>query len=140
VVGTLQAPRHPPAPPRTSAVTPTPASSAPSTLAAGATWFAGSGTITWTNDDEPIVRDIQDRLALLRYLVPLQNNTLYADSRRTTDEVQWQPLPDRLGFYQNATDSAIRAFEFDYMQGRHGRPPGTGCSSETYAALVAATG
>jgi hypothetical protein len=96
-------------------------------------------TITWTNDDEPLVRDIQSRLASLHYLTPIQNGTLYAVTRRTTNDVPWTAVPDRLGYYQNATDSAIRAFEFDYLQHRQGQLPGSGCSSQTYQALVNAT-
>jgi hypothetical protein len=63
----------------------------------------------------------------------------YADTSRTTNQAGWRTHPDNAGYYQNATDSAVRAFEFDYLQHDQGSPPGPGCDAQTYQALVNAT-
>jgi len=96
-------------------------------------------TITWTNGAEPIVQDIQLRLASLHYLMPVEGGSQFAMTQRTYNEVQWHAPPDGFGYYQNATDSAIRAFEYDYLQHHHGQLPSGGCSNQTYQALVNAT-
>jgi hypothetical protein len=128
-----------------SAATPpgAPAPAGPSTHPIAAVPADGVGasfaTIYWTTDSEPLVLDIQQRLDRLGYLRPAQGASQYTITQRTFDDVQWHPNPDGAGYYQNSTDSAVRAFEFDYLQHRRGQLPGGGCSSQTYQALVRAT-
>ena len=100
--------------------------------------MASFATIYWTNSPDSRVADIQNRLAQLNYL-QLTRDGQYADSYRTQIEAGWRAHPDSVGIYQNATDAAVNAFEFDYMQHDQGSPPGPGCSYQTYQALVAAT-
>jgi peptidoglycan hydrolase-like protein with peptidoglycan-binding domain len=95
-------------------------------------------TIYWTDWFDPRVADIQRRLAQLNYLTPNTNNE-YVDSARTLSQMQWRPRPDNVGYYQNTTDAAVRAFEFDYIQHDQGTPPNQGCDTATYQALVDAT-
>jgi hypothetical protein len=101
---------------------------------------ASFATIYWTTTPEPIVVDIQTRLARLGYLELSADGSRYYVTQRTSNDVQSQSVPDGVGYYQNSTDAAIRAFEFDYLQHRQGQLPGSGCSSQTYTALVQATG
>jgi hypothetical protein len=138
--------RASPSVPPSHAATPTPshtvtasqsATRAPGAGPAGSS--AGFTTIYWTNDPEPVVFDMQMRLSRLGYLEITRDGSHYATTQQTFDDVQWQAVPDGVGYYQNATDSAIRAFEFDYLQHRQGQLPGGGCSSQTYRALVQAT-
>jgi hypothetical protein len=136
---------RPPASPSHGAITAQSHSAAPSqspTRTPGAGPGASGAsftTINWTNDSQPIVVDIQTRLARLGYLELSLDGSRYYITQRTFDDVQSQPVPDGVGYYQNTTDSAIRAFEFDYLQHRQGQLPGGGCSSQTYQALVQAT-
>jgi peptidoglycan hydrolase-like protein with peptidoglycan-binding domain len=98
-------------------------------------------TIYWTTDSEAVVADIQSRLARLGYLMPARNDSQYVDTQRTLRYVgNSNPDSDGVGYYQNATDAAIRAFEFEYLQHRQGQFPGGGCDSQTYQALIKATG
>jgi hypothetical protein len=137
------APSHqaPPVPVPSRSAAPSQSSTAPNhTIAAvpapGTTSFA---TITWTNTSEPVVVDIQSRLTKLGYLVLSDDGSQYTTTQKTFDDVQrWAPA-DLVGYYQNSTDSAIRSFEFDFLQHHRGQLPPGGCSSQTYQALVQAT-
>lgn len=99
---------------------------------------ASFATIYWSKTPDPRVADIQERLAKLIYLYVNQNGA-YADTPRTTNQAGGHAHPDDVGVYQNATDAAVRAFEFDYIQHDQGAPPGQGCDAQTYQALVTAT-
>jgi hypothetical protein len=98
--------------------------------------------LVWTNDFQPMVADIQSRLAKLHYLSLGHDAAQYDVTQRTmgvTGNRWWHPT-DGIGYYQNATISAIRAFKFDYLQHDQGQPPGDGsCDPATYQALVNAT-
>lgn len=98
--------------------------------------------IVWTNDYQPMVADIQSRLAKLRYLALSRDASQYDVTQRTmgtTGNRWWHPT-DAVGYYQNATASAIRAFKFDYLQHDQGQPPADGsCDPATYQSLVNAT-
>ncbi|HEU5353916.1 MAG TPA: hypothetical protein VFU65_05625 [Actinocrinis sp.] len=108
----------------------------------GASAVASFTTITWTNNYQPLVADIQSRLTKLRYLSLNHDTSQYALTERTmssTGNRWWHPT-DSVGFYQNATTSAIRAFKFDYLQHNQGQPSMDGsCDTATYQALVNAT-
>jgi hypothetical protein len=71
----------------------------------------------------------------------LIDNVAYADGSRTTGQSGWQQHmhADQVGMYQYATDAAIRAFKYDYLQHDQGPQPGSGCDVATYQALVNAT-
>lgn len=104
--------------------------------------MASFATITWTTDYQPLVADIQSQLTKLGYLALSRDGSQYDITQRTMDIVGnrwWQPT-DQVGFYQNATGTAIRAFKFDYLQHGQGQPPrDVGCDTATYQALVNAT-
>lgn len=124
-------PSHSPSPsPSTAKASPSPSA------------VANFATIRWTSDYEPLVADIQSRLAKLRYLALSHNASKYDVTQRTMFETGnrwWQPS-DQVGYYQTATNSAIRAFKYDYLQHDQGQPPGDGsCDTATYQALVNAT-
>lgn len=102
---------------------------------------ASFAAIRWTSDYQPLVADIQARLAKLRYLALSRDTSQYGLTQRTmsdTGNVWWSPT-DEVGFYQSATTSAIRAFKFDYLQSDQGRAPDGTCDTATYQALVNAT-
>lgn len=121
-------------------------SAAPSPSAAKASpspsTVANFATIRWTSDYSALVADIQSRLAKLRYLTLNRNGSQYDVSQRTMFETGnrwWQPS-DQVGYYQNATTSAIRAFKSDYLQHNQDQSPNDGsCDTATYQALVNAT-
>jgi len=140
----LPAPSHPAPPPVPVLISRSAAPSQSATpnhtiaaVPAGGT--ASFATITWTSTSEPVVVDIQVRLTKLGYLSPSNNGSQYTVTQKTFDDVQWWPAADQVGFYQNSTDSAIRSFEFDFLQHHHGQLPDGGCTSQTYQALVQAT-
>lgn len=108
-----------------------PASPTPSAVAS----FA---TIYWTNSPDPRVQDIQQRLTRLNYMF-LFDNVAYADTSRTTGQSGWHTHADPVGMYQNATQMAIIAFKYDYLQHDQGPQPDSGCDVATYQALVNAT-
>jgi hypothetical protein len=115
-------------------------SSAAGTSADSSPVAGNFGTLYWTTDSEVLVVDMQQRLAKLNYLGLSHDGSQYWDTGRTLGYLDgWTPNPDGIGYYQHATDSGIRAFEFEYIQHRHGQFPGNGCSVQTYQALVRAT-
>lgn len=118
---------------------PSPSPSKPSPSPSTVTNFA---TIRWTSQYDPVVADIQSRLAKLRYLALDRNGSQYDATQHTVmanGNRWWQPS-DQIGYYQNATSLAIRAFEYDYLQHDQGQPPGDGsCDAATYQALIDAT-
>lgn len=124
-------PGHSPAPP------PSPAKPSPHPSA-----VASFEPIRWTSDYQPLVADIQSRLAKLRYLALSRDASQYGLTGRTmadTGNRWWSPTDD-VGFYQNATTSAIRAFKYDYLQHDQGQDtPDGACDTATYQALVNAT-
>jgi hypothetical protein len=124
-------PSHSPSPSPSATPSRASASPSPSTVAS----FA---TINWTTSPDPRVADIQRRLTKLGYL-QLNRSGQYFDTYRTQSKTGWQPSPDGSGIYQNATDMAVRVFKYDYLQHDQGPPPGQGCDTRTYQALVNAT-
>ncbi len=97
-------------------------------------------TIYWTSSVDPRVVDIQRRLDELNYLRRTSDGEYTVTSRTLSrDPGNWRPPSDDPGYYRNATDMAIRAFKFDYLQHGQGQPPPPGCDTRTYQALVNAT-
>jgi hypothetical protein len=138
-------PSHRPSPPASPSHSPSHSPSPSASAAkppAGPSAVASFTTIEWTSDYQPLVADIQNRLAKLRYLSLSRDTSQYNLTERTmsfTGNHWWHPTDD-VGFYQNATAAAIRAFKFDYLQHDQGQPPSDGgCDTATYQALVNAT-
>ena len=136
---TSHQPSPAPSPSHSAGPAPSPSAAKPSPHPSIVASFA---PIRWTNDYQPLVADIQSRLAKLRYLALSGDATQYGLTTRTmadTGNRWWSPTDD-VGFYQTATTAAIRAFKYDYLQQDQGQSMSDGtCDTATYQALVNAT-